>query len=173
MPRNKAVPSRYCVFKSPIFNHLKIVVIEPRYAANYPTAPYRLCTSAAQYCVMSMRAHITTTTRRAIWQTAALIALITCAAVPMFADGRTPQPAAAKQFKCYCQCEGHDGMASCPKKMCEIPKYETRWWATSCHKRAAMPSVSKEPAAQPSGRHTKNIMNASDAPATPTTQAHN
>jgi len=115
-----------------------------------------------------------TTTQRAIWQTAALIALITCAAIPMFADGRTPQPAAAKQFKCYCQCEGHDGMASCPKKMCELPKYEARWWATSCHKRAAEPSVSKAPAtAQPTGRHTRNILNASDAPSVPTTRAHN
>jgi hypothetical protein len=114
-----------------------------------------------------------TTTRRALRQAVALIAFITCVSVPMFADGRTPQPAAAKQFKCYCQCEGKDGMTSCPKKMCELPKYEARWWATSCHKTSAVPSVSKQPSAQPTGRHTKNMMNASTTPDNPSTQSNN
>jgi hypothetical protein len=114
-----------------------------------------------------------TTTRRVIWLIAVLVTLITCVAVPMLADGRAPQPAAAKQFKCYCQCEGQNGMASCPKKMCELPKYEARWWATSCHKKAAEPSVSKAPATQPTGRHTRNILNASAAPDSATTQSHN
>jgi len=114
-----------------------------------------------------------TTTRRAQWQAAALIAFITCVSVPMFADGNAPQPSAAKQFKCYCQCEGHDGIASCPKKMCELPKYEGRWWATSCHKHAAVPSVSKEPSAQPSGRHTRNILNAGNAQDGSATQPRN
>lgn len=114
-----------------------------------------------------------TTTRRAIWLIAVLLVLITCVAVPLLADGRTPQPTAAKQFKCYCQCEGQNGMASCPKKMCELPKYESRWWATSCHKRAAEPSVSKAPAAQPTGRHTRAILNAAAMPVSPSAQPHN
>jgi hypothetical protein len=114
-----------------------------------------------------------TGTKRAIWQTAALIVMIACAALPILADGRTPQPTAAKQFKCYCQCEGHDGMASCPKKMCELPKYEGRWWATSCHKHAAVPSVSKQPVAQPSGRHTRNILNAENTKEGAKTQSNN
>jgi hypothetical protein len=114
-----------------------------------------------------------TNTKRAMWQAVAVIAMIACVALPILADGRTPQPAAAKQFKCYCQCEGHDGMASCPKKMCELPKYEARWWATSCHKHAAAPSVSKQPSAQPSGRHTRNILNAANTKAGATTQSNN
>jgi hypothetical protein len=168
MTPDEPVPERYCLPNCPTINYLEIVVIEPRYAQNYPPAPYSLSTCARQYVFM------TTAARRAVWQTAALIALITCAAIPMFADGRTPQPAAAKQFKCYCQCEGHDGVASCPKKMCELPKYEARWWATSCHKRTAVPSVAKEPvSAQPSGRRTRSILNASDAPKNTTTQKNN
>jgi len=114
-----------------------------------------------------------TTTRRVIWLIAVLIVLIACVAVPMFADGRAPQPAAAKQFKCYCQCENNDGMAMCPKKMCELPKYEARWWATSCHKRAAEPTVSKEPAVQPTGRYTRGILNAVTTPDSPSKQPHN
>jgi len=114
-----------------------------------------------------------TTTRRAIWQTAALIAFITCASVPLLADGRTPQPAVAKQFKCYCQCEGQNGMATCPKKMCDLPKYESRWWATSCHKRAAEPASSKEPAVQPSGGYTRSILNAATTPSVRSTQSQN
>jgi hypothetical protein len=111
-------------------------------------------------------------TTRTVWQTAALIVMITCAALPILADGHAPQ-AAAKQFKCYCQCEGHDGMVSCPKKMCELPKYETRWWATSCHKHAAVPSVSRQPVAQPSGRHSRNILNAENAKQVMASQSNN
>src|SRR5579885_3067636 len=34
---------------------------------------------------------------------------------------------------CYCQCaEGHT-RAGCAK-MCELPKYSKRWWATTCVK---------------------------------------
>jgi hypothetical protein len=111
--------------------------------------------------------------KRAIFQATALIVMIACAALPILADGRAPQPTSAKQFKCYCQCEGHDGMASCPKKMCELPKYEGRWWATSCHKPAAVPSVSKQPAAQPSGRRTRNILNAENTKGDAKTQPNN
>ena len=114
-----------------------------------------------------------TTSRRARWHSVALLIVFACSCVVTLAHGRTPQPTTAQQFKCYCQCEGQDGMTSCPKKMCELPKYENRWWAVSCHRRAAVPSVSEEPSAQPSGRHTSSILNASANTDRPATQPHN
>src|ERR1700676_3154928 len=36
---------------------------------------------------------------------------------------------------CYCQCEHGAGARLCTK-MCDLPKYEKRWWATSCHKKS-------------------------------------
>jgi hypothetical protein len=114
-----------------------------------------------------------TSTRRKLWQVVAVITVITGFCVPMFADTHGTQSSAAKQVKCYCQCEGHNGVMSCPKKMCELPKYETRWWATSCHKREAVPTVSKQPTPQPSGRRTRNPLNAKADQKSPATQAVN
>ena len=34
---------------------------------------------------------------------------------------------------CYCHCSSGKGLGSCVK-MCETPKYASRWWATSCAK---------------------------------------
>lgn len=34
---------------------------------------------------------------------------------------------------CYCRCSRAKGLGSCVK-MCETPKYASRWWATSCVK---------------------------------------
>src|ERR1700732_3500983 len=36
---------------------------------------------------------------------------------------------------CYCHCEHQAGAKQCTK-MCDLPKYENRWWATSCHKKS-------------------------------------
>jgi len=34
---------------------------------------------------------------------------------------------------CYCHCSKAKALGSCVK-MCEMPKYASRWWATSCAK---------------------------------------
>ncbi|HEY4817130.1 MAG TPA: hypothetical protein VIH67_06845 [Candidatus Acidoferrum sp.] len=34
---------------------------------------------------------------------------------------------------CYCHCSRAKRLGSCVK-MCEMPKYASRWWATSCAK---------------------------------------
>jgi hypothetical protein len=47
---------------------------------------------------------------------------------------------------CYCHCEHGAGAKQCTK-MCELPKFENRWWATSCHKKS---SFAKESASQDS-----------------------
>jgi len=40
---------------------------------------------------------------------------------------------------CYCRCAPSRGLGSCVK-MCELPRYASRWWAVSCakpHRRSA------------------------------------
>jgi hypothetical protein len=43
---------------------------------------------------------------------------------------------------CYCQCEHGAGAKQC-RKMCELPKFENRWWATSCHKKSSFAKESE------------------------------
>src|SRR5437879_13462568 len=52
---------------------------------------------------------------------------------------------------CYCHCEHGAGAKQCAK-MCELPQYEKRWWATSCHKRG---SFTKESASRDSNSHSR------------------
>jgi len=47
---------------------------------------------------------------------------------------------------CYCNCEKVSGARKC-FKMCELPQYENRWWAVSCHKKT---SNAMQPSATPS-----------------------
>lgn len=50
----------------------------------------------------------------------------------------------------------------CPMKMCEIPKYEKRWWANSCHKQSGQSSTAKPgaPASQPNAHHSHSMQSA-------------
>jgi len=90
---------------------------------------------------------------------AAAVAILAFFAVPMLANTTSPRSSALSEFRCYCECERH-GMI-CAKKMCDLPKYEKRWWATSCHKREVAPSASQVPAYQPKDdSHTREMLNA-------------
>jgi hypothetical protein len=60
---------------------------------------------------------------------------------------------------CYCHCEHRAGVKQCTK-MCELPQYESRWWATSCHKKSAM---AKEPASQDSNSHSRKTNRTEEA----------
>src|ERR1700730_14543651 len=51
---------------------------------------------------------------------------------------------------CYCHCDHGAGAKQCTK-MCELPQYENRWWATSCHKKN---STAKEAAPQDSNSNS-------------------
>src|SRR5579863_5015017 len=97
---------------------------------------------------------------RGIWLSAGLGALALCSANSVSGDTNVPKVTSTQQFRCYCQCEEHGGHASCPMKMCEIPKYERSWWATSCHKSQVEPATTKAPAFQPTGRRTRRILDA-------------
>jgi hypothetical protein len=39
-------------------------------------------------------------------------------------------------------------------KMCELPQYENRWWANSCHKKSAMGANGGSPASNSGSRKT-------------------
>jgi hypothetical protein len=73
-------------------------------------------------------------------------ALITAtAAILALADQGDWAMKMGTQGICYCGCDHAFGSRHCGK-MCEIPKYEHRWWAQSCHK----PAHVAAPAAAPS-----------------------
>jgi hypothetical protein len=75
-------------------------------------------------------------------------AILTAAAtIVAFADQGDWAMKMGTQGICYCGCDHAFGSRHCAK-MCEIPKYENRWWAQSCHK----PANATAPAATPS-RH--------------------
>jgi len=61
---------------------------------------------------------------------------------------------------CYCQCQHEIGAKKCTK-MCELPQYESRWWANSCHKKSAATKESKAPASDLGSRKTNRTENAS------------
>ncbi len=63
------------------------------------------------------------------------------------ADQRPPQAQRNASNFCYCQCQTRENKREC-MKMCELPKYEGRWWAVSCRKRPQM-TPPKSPASRP------------------------
>jgi hypothetical protein len=61
--------------------------------------------------------------------------------------GNNPQ---AKKL-CYCGCDMAPGATACAH-LCELPKYQDRWWATNC--RRTIREISKKPS--PS-QHSKKL----------------
>src|SRR5665213_2576097 len=61
---------------------------------------------------------------------------------------------------CYCHCAYESGKKHCTK-MCELPQYENRWWAISCHKKNSTSSESSSPASNPGLRKTNRREQAS------------
>ena len=51
---------------------------------------------------------------------------------------------------CYCCCNESRAAAGCAK-MCELPKYASRWWATTC----AKPHVRRPAASTDAGPHLR------------------
>ena len=81
------------------------------------------------------------------------IALFVGTASAAFASQSPTLMTSPKTPLCYCKCE-HETGKKCTK-MCELPQYENRWWATSCHKKSVNPMT---PMAPPSntGSHKSN-----------------
>ena len=72
------------------------------------------------------------TSPRLLWRLLLLGSALLAMCLPLFAD--TPGRLKFTQTEvCYCHCSRAKGLAGCVK-MCELPKYASRWWATSCAK---------------------------------------
>jgi hypothetical protein len=69
---------------------------------------------------------------------------------------------------CYCGCDKMMGQKRC-LKLCELPKYENRWWATSCHKRTLTPEAAPAPAkpVYHTSRHYRSLQARNQASTTP------
>jgi hypothetical protein len=70
--------------------------------------------------------------RLALWLFVEFLVLIAAVSVSVLADssGRLRQITPAG---CYCGCAQSKTSAGC-SKMCELPKYASRWWAVTCAK---------------------------------------
>ena len=73
---------------------------------------------------------------------------------PLWSDVRIRSGASETQRICYCDCDAKAGVPMC-MHMCELPKYENRSWAASCHKKQDS-ERSEPPGAPGGGRSTKD-----------------
>jgi hypothetical protein len=62
----------------------------------------------------------------------------------------------AKTPICYCHCEAMNGGKQCTK-MCELPQYENRWWANSCHKKTVAAKGAFTPGSNTGSRKTNRM----------------
>lgn len=87
--------------------------------------------------------------RQAI-RTAILLGTVSAAALANQAPTLLSGPATPL---CYCHCAYETGMKHCTK-MCELPQYQHRWWAISCHKKNSTASQSSSPTSNPGSKKT-------------------
>jgi len=97
--------------------------------------------------------------RIALWL--ALDLLVAAGLLALSARGDTSLPLRpAATGGCYCCCGLSKTSAGC-KKMCELPKYASRWWAVTCSKPHAKVPV-ETPNAQPHLPHPSRAERASN-----------
>ena len=95
-----------------------------------------------------MFAKLGTQARMMVWLAGALAF---CA--PVWSDVHIAGDPARGERLCYCDCEAKTGSPVC-MHMCELPKYENRSWAASCHKKEG--SEPQPPSSKPGAHSTKN-----------------
>jgi len=64
---------------------------------------------------------------------AILIALVILFALSARSDSGVSGKNPETKKLCYCGCDSTHGAAMCTH-MCELPKYQNRWWAATCRK---------------------------------------
>ncbi|MBZ5641451.1 MAG: hypothetical protein LAO19_01710 [Acidobacteriia bacterium] len=79
--------------------------------------------------------------------------LLVSAAAAVSASPSTTSLPSAKTPLCYCHCEQMNGGKQCTK-MCELPRYENRWWAKTCRPKSAMGPSTSAPASDSGSRKT-------------------
>ena len=97
--------------------------------------------------------------RLAVWVTLDLALFATALALSTSADtsGQLRKP---KTTGCYCNCAQSKTSAGCAK-MCELPKYASKWWAVNCGKPRAQAPV-ETPGAGPHYPHAPRAERASN-----------
>jgi hypothetical protein len=81
---------------------------------------------------------------------AIILVIVSGAALASQPSNLTPD---APSPLCYCHCAYEGGAKHCTK-MCELPQFENRWWAVSCHKKNSTASGSSAPALRPGSKKT-------------------
>jgi hypothetical protein len=89
---------------------------------------------------------------RGIRQAIRTTILLLSASGAVFAN-QTPLLSGSNMPLCYCHCAHESGMKHCTK-MCDLPQYEKRWWANSCHKKTAAAKQSATPASNSGSKKT-------------------
>ena len=88
-------------------------------------------------------------------------AIITLAASATLANQSIRAVVVAPARLCYCGCPEETGFTHCTK-MCQLPQYLNRWWATNCQ-RTQLPSLKpheQSPAPDSHSRKTNYIEDA-------------
>src|SRR5271165_5830329 len=88
--------------------------------------------------------HIMKTKQNGIWQAIRTVILLGTVSVAALANQSPALFTSQATPLCYCHCAYESGMKHCTK-MCELPQYQSRWWAISCHKKATSTSLSSSP----------------------------
>ena len=97
--------------------------------------------------------------RWAGWLALEFLLLSSVTAYSVWADSST-RARSLSVSSCYCGCALSKTSAGCAK-MCELPKYASRWWATSCAKPHAS-APSENPGAGPHMTHPPKAERASN-----------
>jgi hypothetical protein len=77
--------------------------------------------------------------------TVALLILLSSGALLALPETQSQPMMRGPHGECWCGCDKAMGHARC-MKLCELPKYEDRSWATSCHKTTITPQAAPSPA---------------------------
>jgi hypothetical protein len=88
------------------------------------------------------------------------VVLLVSASAAVFANQAIPSFSGSNIPLCYCHCAHESGMKHCTK-MCDLPQYEKRWWANSCHKKTAAEKQSAAPASNSGSKKTNRKEQAS------------
>ena len=97
--------------------------------------------------------------RLALWAALDLLLFASALAISSWAD-TSAHSRKPKAVGCYCSCALSKTSAGCVK-MCELPKYASKWWAVSCAKPRLQPPL-ETPGAGPHYPHTPRAERASN-----------
>ena len=113
-------------------------VLEPWYQNFRPFGAIGFPLQREHNPLMALPGNTGSSQKRAVWKLFLPGVALLASSLSLFAD--TPARLhAAPSPGCYCRCAPARRLGTCVK-MCEMPKYASRWWAVSCakpHGRAA------------------------------------